>query len=403
MRQRDCLSSEEHRELEALDRALAGEPVDDDLRELQRLVLDVRADAPRMSPGFAARLEHQAAEGFPASQERRSPARRRRRWVLVPAAGVLAAALAALVVVLGSGGSGDVGSGGAGQAPDGPVAASGDSATRESTAERPAAPSAGAPPLEDQARVDRALVPLGVPNPGGTISPSTSPRRVQRTVSLALSVPGDELQSTADDVVGTVDRFGGIVASSSIGADDASGASASFDLRIPTERLDGALAALSKLGHVAQRRQDLVDITGSFDSVSDRLSDARAERKGLQRALGRATSKAQVDSLKARLRSATSRVSRLKGDLGSLRRRADLATVSLAIRGDADEADGGGSGGSWSPGDAAGDALRLLEVFAGVALIALAVLAPLALLGALVALGLRATRRRRRESALDPA
>jgi len=360
-------------------------------------VLDVRADAPRMSPGFAARLEHQAAEGFPASQERRSPARRRRRWVLVPAAGVLAAALAALVVVLGGAGSGDVGSGGAGQAPDGPVAASGESAKRESTAQRPAAPSAGAPAQED-----RAIVP-GVPSPGATISPSTTPRRVQRTVSLALSVAGDELQSTADDVVGTVDRFGGIVASSSIGADDASGASASFDLRIPTERLDGALAALSKLGHVAQRRQDLVDITGSFDSVSDRLSDARAERKGLQRALGRATSKAQVDSLKARLRSATSRVSRLKGDLGSLRRRADLATVSLAIRGDADEADGGGSGGSWSPGDAAGDALRLLEVFAGVALIALAVLAPLALLGALVALGLRATRRRRRESALDPA
>jgi hypothetical protein len=318
--------------------------------------------------------------------------------VLVPAAGVLAAALAALVVVLGSGGSGDVGSGGAAQAPDGPVAASGDSATRESTEERSAAPSAGA-----TAQEDRALVPLGVPNPGGTISPSTSPRRVQRTVSLALSVPGDELQSTADDVVATVDRFGGIVASSSIGSDDGSGASASFDLRIPTERLDGALAALSKLGHVAQRRQDLVDITGSFDSVSDRLSDARAERKGLQRALGRATSKAQVDSLKARLRSATSRVSRLKGDLAALRRRADLATVSLAIRGDADEADGGGSGGSWSPGDAAGDALRVLQVFAGVALIALAVLAPLALLGALVALGLRATRRRRRESALDPA
>lgn len=398
MRQRDPLSPEEHRELDALDRALAGEPVDSDLQELEQLVADVRADAPQMSPGFAARLEHQAAEGFPASQEP-PPSRRRRRWGLIPAAGSLAAALAALVVILGGGGSGDPGSGSAAPAPDGPVAANDLSAKRESTAEQSAAPSAGA-----TAQEDRALVPLGVPSPGGPISPSTSPRKVQRTVSLALSVPGDEVQPTADDVVATVDRFGGIVASSSIGSDDDTAGSASFDLRIPTERLGDALAALSKLGHVAERRQDLVDITGSFTSVSDRLSDARAERKGLQRALGRATTETRVDSLKARLRSATSRVSRLKGDLAALRRRADLATVSLSVRGDGGASrDGSGSGGPWSPGDAAGDALRVLEVIAGVALIALAVLAPLALLGALIALGLRAGRRRRRESALDPA
>jgi Kef-type K+ transport system membrane component KefB len=56
---------------------------------------------------------------------------------------------------------------------------------------------------------------------------------------------------------------------------------------------------------------------------------------------------------------------------------------------------------SWTPGDAAHDALRVLEVIAGVALIAAAIVIPLALLGLLAGLTLRHTRRRRREHALD--
>ncbi len=401
MRQRDPLTADEHRELEALDLALAGERVDDDLLELARLVHDVRADAPQMSPGFAARLEHQAAEGFPASQERPPVRRRRRRWMLLPAAGTLVAALAALVVVLG-GDSRETSTSpsGSSTSPSGSIARDdgGETVAREAAPNALAAPDQGA-----SESADRSIAPAPpVPIPGGPIAPSTSPRKVQRSVTLALSVAEDDVQSTADDVVGTVDRFGGIVASSSIGTGDETTSTASFDLRIPTARLDEALAALSKLGHVAERRQELADITGSLTSVSDRLSDARSERKGLQRALGRASSQAQIDSLKSRLRGATSRVSRLKGDLEALRRRANLATVGLTVRGDADTSDdGGATGGHWTPGDAAGDALRVLEVVAGVALIALAVLAPLALLGALGAVGLRAGRRRRRESTLD--
>ena len=51
--------------------------------------------------------------------------------------------------------------------------------------------------------------------------------------------------------------------------------------------------------------------------------------------------------------------------------------MDLTVRGDG-EGGGATGGGSWTPGDAAGDALRVLEVLAGIALVALAVLAPLA-------------------------
>jgi len=416
MRQRDPLSPAEARELDALERALAGDPVDTasssevDVREFVDLVHDIRATAPQMSPGFAARLEQEVADGFPETQQR-EPARRVRRWLLLPAAGSLAAVLVALVVVLGNQGQDDAGTTSLAGKPE----VREDSSSSGGTADRKAAPALAAPPrppaTSDPAASSGTAVapPPSVsrrsPAPAAPVAPTKTPRRVQRSAELVLAVPSGKLDRTADGVIRTVDRFGGIVASSAIGTLESTG-EATFDLRIPTDSLDEALAALSKLGHVAERSQNLVDITGSFTSTQDRLSDARAERRGLLRALGRASTQARIDSLRARLRTVRSQIARLNGELDALRRRADLSTVSVTVRGDGSrsgDGDGEGEGGGWSTGDAARDALRVLEVSAGVLLIALAVAAPLALLAGLAALGVRSGRRRRRESALDPA
>ena len=57
--------------------------------------------------------------------------------------------------------------------------------------------------------------------------------------------------------------------------------------------------------------------------------------------------------------------------------------------------------GRWTPGDAAKDAGRVLEVIAGVLVIALAILIPLGILAGLAAYGNRGLTRRRRERALE--
>ncbi len=417
MRHRDPLTDEQRREVDALDRALAGEPVQFELRELEELVRDVRATAPEMSPAFAARLEHEVQEGFPISQERVPVSVRRpwrgRRWALLPAAGSLAAVVVALVVVLGasgddrSAGTNDFGSVATEEAsPAAGVAA--DSAPRDSGAGVSGTGGAdrSAPAPAPEAAGKQAAPPVATavaPAPdAGAIAPARA-RKVERSAVLALRTPDQDFERTTDAVIATVGRFDGIVASSQIGASDVAGGEASFELRIPTERLDRALAALSKLGHVTERNQSLQDITASFTSAQERLTDARAERRGLLRALARATTQNQIASIKAQLRTVSSRISGLKGELSSLRRRADLSRVDLTVRGDGESGGATGGGGDWTPGDAAGDALRVLEVLAGIALVALAVLAPLALLGAALALGVRSGRRRRRESALDPA
>ena len=400
MRPRDTLTPEQRRDLEAIDRALAGEPVEYELRELEELVSDIRATAPEMTPGFAARLEHEVSDGFPTPREQPSPIRRPgRRWLLLPAGGALAAMLVALVIVLG-GGDGDREitsfSGETAELPAGAVErdSGGGAAKGEAADEAASEPAPASPQASSAARAAPAPVP--------PVGDTQGPRKVERSASMALETPAGDFERTTDAVNAVVARFGGIVASAQIGESDVAGGEATFDLRIPTDRLDRALAALAKLGHVTERSQGLQDITGSFRSAQERLSDVRAERRGLLRALERATTQAQIDSIKARLRSVGGQISSLKGQLGALRRRADLATVSLTVRATGENGATGG-GGQWTPGDAAGDALRVLEVAAGILLVALAVLVPLGFVAAAVALGVRLGRRRRREAALDPA
>ncbi|HEX8207767.1 MAG TPA: hypothetical protein VF587_17005, partial [Solirubrobacteraceae bacterium] len=81
-----------------------------------------------------------------------------------------------------------------------------------------------------------------------------------------------------------------------------------------------------------------------------------------------------------------------------LQRRADRSKVSVTLRSTGEKTD---EGGAWTPGDALGDAGRILEVAAGVVVVAAAALLPLAILGLLAGAAARVLRRRRRDAALD--
>jgi hypothetical protein len=225
-------------------------------------------------------------------------------------------------------------------------------------------------------------------------------RRVERAARLELTAEPTEVQEVADGVVRETQAIGGYVQRSQVATRE-DGGGATFVLRVPSARLDDALARLSKLAHVRALTQDATDITASFVSAEERLSDARAERRALLRALAGATTDGQIASLRARIGANRSEIARDKGALDALRRRADLATVEVAVEGTATpRADGAGT---WTPRDALHDAGRVLEVVAGVLLVGLAVLVPLAVLAGAGALAARLLRRRRRETALDGA
>jgi hypothetical protein len=359
-------------ELEALEAALAGDPAAEP--ELAALVRDVRAQAPAMEPGFRARLDERVAEGF-AKAPRRKPQRRRS---LVPALGVAGCGLAAIVAVVVAGGGGGASNG---------SSASRTGVAESATAQRDSSAGAGAGTASSSAAAPVA--------PQAKTAPS---RRVERTTRLELTTT--DVQGAADGVVRATQASGGFVQSSQVSSGDGNG-SASFTLRVPTSRLDDAIARLSKLGHVRALQQSAQDVTGAYNGASARLTEAKATRRALLRALAKATTTEQISSLRARIADNRRDIERYQAQFNAVRRRADLATVDVEVIGRPHKSQPAPGGGSWTPGDAARDALRVLEVSAGVALIGLAVLVPLGLLGIAAGLAGGVYRRRRREAALQ--
>jgi hypothetical protein len=307
---------------------------------------------------------------------------------MIPAlavAGCVLAALVAVVLSAGGGSTDSASSGGSGTAA--PLAAQ-----QQST---DSAKSAGGSASSGSS--GSASTPaLAAPAPGAA-APARQ-RRVERSTRLELTTT--DVQAASDGVVRATQAAGGFVQSSQVATGDGH-STASFVLRVPSGRLDDALARLSKLGHVRSLQQSADDITNAYNGASTRLAEARAERRGLLRALSKATTAQEISSLRARIADNRRALQRYQRAFDAVRNRADFATIGVEVTGVARKHAAVPSGGSWTPGDAAHDAVRVLEVSAGVALIALAVLVPIGLVGAAGGFAAVAVRRRRREAALS--
>ena len=366
--------------------------------ELAELGELLREDPPKPSEGWGRRLDERVAAGFPATPRARRRFRLRRPRALLPALGFAASLLLVGVVSLAlisrSGDRNDVGTGASGggssESAGGMQGEISRGAKEDATIQDAAKPSAGL--ASPQAAI--------APSPGGgdPRSDRRSARRVERSAAVTLAAPRRDVDGVADGIVRVTDAAGGYVASSSVAGDGGS-----FDLRIPTARLPRALADLSRLAHVRERSQSSNDITAESVSARDRLRAARREREGLLRQLARAVTLNETASIRSRLAIVARELAGARTSVRRVGNRASFANVAVALvaaRGSAAAPD---DEGAWTPGDAARDAVRVLEVAAGVILVALAVALPILLLAALAWLASRVTVRRRRARALDAA
>jgi hypothetical protein len=418
------------RDLAAVETALtSGTATHEDAaaRELQELALELRADAPRPGPGFAEELRARVEAGFPrdpessraraeaaagrqqatlarlAARAARGPDALSRRFLL-PIAGVGLPLLLIVVVVFaaggppgaGGGGDDDAASGGGGSvAGDGAEAGGGrgEAAQEGPLNALPISPGSGA--SRDRATVAPSPQPL--PRDGG-FAPGQRDRKIERSFSLELDVPLDDMARVADGVTAVTNRHGGFVLNSSVNSGE-DGGGGDFSLRIPTDRLRPALRDLAELAPVIRQSQEGRDVTREHVTAKDRLQAARAERRSLLRRLELATTDEEAEAIRQQLDLVAGEISGLRGQLRDLRLRTDYAvvTVSLLVDGNNDD-NGGGVGGSFD--DAIDDAGGLLVGFAGVLIRALALALPLGLIALVTWVGARAARRRRRESAL---
>jgi hypothetical protein len=371
--------------------------------ELDDLMEDVRATAPKPRDAFLETMERRVEAGFPRQRRPRFPALR----ALAPALATLLilAGVIAPVALLSNSSGGDDDSGSAGEAGGGAAVQqdrdtlkSGD---REESSEAadggaaysvPEATSAPAPRIPSTAR----LAPGDDAAGGADQAPGRARRLVEQRHTLTVETPSDEFDETTAEVLNVADSTGTIVQTSNVSEREGRGR-ATFDLRVPSSRVDDVLRELSGLGKVTERRAAREDITGVYVSAQNRLEDARDTRRALLEALERADTPAEADALRARIADARRRIAAAERDIRRTRARADRSRVALTVESSGKISE---EGSTWTPGDAAGDALRVLEVAVGVALIALAVAAPFAILALLLLASTRLLRRRAREAAL---
>jgi hypothetical protein len=244
---------------------------------------------------------------------------------------------------------------------------------------------------------DTAVVPLQPVPRDGNFAPGQANRKIERSFSLELDVPLDDMARVADQVTAVTNRHGGFVLNSSVnsGREDGGG---DFSLRIPSDRLRPALRDLAELAPVIRQSQEGRDVTRQHVTAKDRLQAARAERRSLLRRLEEATTDQEAEAIRQQLDLVAGEINGLRAQLRDLRLRTDYAVVNVSLLVAGGHDDNGGVGGSFD--DAVDDAGGLLVGFAGVLIRVMALAVPLALIALAAWLGTRGLRRRRRESAL---
>ncbi len=377
--------------VEQLEAALSGESSGVEAEAWRELRGDVRALAPPLSPEAERCLRERAVQGIAASPSR-GPSRaaaarsRTRAWLRSggyrPAiAGLAICVLAVIALVVFIPKESGV-----------PLLARHISGSVE---RRPEAPSSSAGASAGATEHSSNVLGVSAAPVVRQNGPSTA-RVQQRGASLTLAPKPEAVQTVADEVAQLAARDGGFVQSSQVRRQRGAGGEATLQLSLPSTRLSAALTELARLAPTRAQSQSLQDITDEYDVDRRKLSDAVAERQALLRALAKASTQGEIESLHAQLALAAGAVTRARGEYQAVARRGSNSSVEVTVLGDARA----GSDRS-TLGNALHDAGEVLKVALGVAVVALAVLVPLAILLGLLTLGWRATRRRLRERALS--
>ena len=370
--------------LAELEAALNGDGegvVADSWRELRD---DVRTLAPPMDPDFERKISERIIERGERSAPKQPHRRLAWRHRPIPLGAAAVVAISAVVALVSIAGSGSRRAGTFPEAVPAPPIAH-EVFPGVHAAGRASAGAASAP--VSSAAVSSAPVPSGA---------ASAPGRVQQLgASISLSATPSEVQTVADRVARLAVSEGGFVQSSHVNEGEKAG-EANLTLSMPSAKLSAALASLGQLAPVRAESQSLQDITNTYDQARQRLNDATAERQALLRALAKASTEGEIDSLRARLAQAGSAIARARTALGTVSKQASTAEVEVTVLGDKSA---GSEGLTLHRG--LHDAGRVLTVTLIVLLIAVAVLVPLALLIAALATSRRAWSRYRRERILD--
>lgn len=107
--------------------------------------------------------------------------------------------------------------------------------------------------------------------------------------------------------------------------------SESLTMMVPTNRADGFLDQLSKLGEVTNRQVSVVDVTSNYVDLQIRIDNLDKTRHRLQQLLTQSTKVEDVLAVEKELARVTTELERLKGKMRTMNRDTTYATISLSV------------------------------------------------------------------------
>jgi Domain of unknown function (DUF4349) len=167
------------------------------------------------------------------------------------------------------------------------------------------------------------------PAVAGQAGQSRLPSAIIRTADLSVRVPRKRTHQAADSAAGVAGALGGYVLSSSF---DRHSSDVNLVMRIPSQKFDGALKALRRLGIVKTESIHGEDVSLQMVDLGASLQNLEAQRTELLKLFERATSVAGTIKVQQVLSGVQSQIEQTKADLRYLSNRVTLATITLSIQ-----------------------------------------------------------------------
>lgn len=140
--------------------------------------------------------------------------------------------------------------------------------------------------------------------------------------TAGLRVVVDEVKASMARIEAMTRELGGFLAR----RDDAS-----ITIRVPANRFDEALARVTALGEVLQRRITVDDVTEEYLDLEVRLQNLRAIRARLEKLLARATKVEEAVLLERELARVAGEMERIEGRMKLLRDQAAFSTITVSL------------------------------------------------------------------------
>jgi hypothetical protein len=170
------------------------------------------------------------------------------------------------------------------------------------------------------------------PAAGGEAAQGAAPTLDRKiVVNVFLDLTLKDVAAGFQRVAAIAAANGGLVADASL-RQEGKETRATVTVRVPTERVQTALAQIRELGAVASERTTTRDVTEEYTDVEARLRTLAATEQQLLVLLGQAKSIAEVLQVQDRLTAVRAEIERLQGRQNLLNRLSDLATIQVQLR-----------------------------------------------------------------------